>query len=268
MGVPPAEKIVIADVHPPGIAYLAVNHYHGSPTGILTVKKLFDLPMKAGGEPASYPAIQLELSRVYTTEEGADSAPQVVNTLVWDSTEVQQAWEEAETGSLSLYVHDILFGGGFVGFNASVEVALPSYADGLPGVEGTLNLRVMPDRDLWEVGVYGSADFAILNMEAELVITAYNNIPLPNKIYFYVGGFTPGINVDGMGIFWIQGAGGGVEGLADTVFLSSRVPPLKLIFSGQFALSVRPPWDMSCTAFSSPLCAPLCEMTSWAAFRI
>ncbi|WP_143482375.1 Ig-like domain-containing protein, partial [Pseudoflavonifractor sp. An176] len=148
----------------------------------------------------------------------------------------QQAWEEAETGSLSLYVHDILFGGGFVGFNASVEVALPSYADGLPGVEGTLNLRVMPDRDLWEVGVYGSADFAILNMEAELVITAYNNIPLPNKIYFYVGGFTPGINVDGMGIFWIQGAGGGVEGLADTVFLSSRVPPLKLIFSGQFAL--------------------------------
>ena len=41
--------------------------------------------MKADGKPASYPAIQLELSRVYTTEEGVDSAPQVVNTLVWDS---------------------------------------------------------------------------------------------------------------------------------------------------------------------------------------
>ena len=48
----------------------------------------------------------------------------------------------AEGGSLNLYIHDILFGGGFIGFNTSVEVEVPSYADGLPSVEGTLDLKV------------------------------------------------------------------------------------------------------------------------------
>ena len=53
--------------------------------------------------------------------------------------EDQEEWEDAEGGSLNLYIHDILFGGGFIGFNTSVEVEVPSYADGLPSVEGTLD---------------------------------------------------------------------------------------------------------------------------------
>ena len=57
--------------------------------------------------------------------------------------EDQEEWEDAEGGSLNLYIHDILFGGGFIGFNTSVEVEVPSYADGLPSVEGTLDLKVM-----------------------------------------------------------------------------------------------------------------------------
>lgn len=148
----------------------------------------------------------------------------------------QEAWEEAEGGSLALYVHDILFGGGFIGFNCSVEVGLPSYAEGLPSVEGTLSLKIMPMDDWWEVGVEGSADFGPLAMEASLRLKSYNGIPVPDNLYFYAGGFTPGINVDGMGIFWIQGLGGGFDNLYDTLFVSSAVPPLTLMLSGQFAL--------------------------------
>lgn len=148
----------------------------------------------------------------------------------------QAAWEEAEAGSLALYVHDILFGGGFIGFNCSVEVGLPSYAEGLPSVEGTLSLKIMPMDQWWEVGLEGAADFGPLAMEASLRLKSYNGIPVPDNLYFYAGGFTPGINVDGMGIFWIQGLGGGFDNLYDTLFVSSKVPPLTLMLSGQFAL--------------------------------
>lgn len=148
----------------------------------------------------------------------------------------QAAWEAAEGGSLALYVHDILFGGGFIGFNCSVEVGLPSYAEGLPSIEGTLSLKIMPMDKWWEVGVAGSADFGPLAMEASLRLKSYNGIPVPDNLYFYAGGFTPGINVDGMGIFWIQGLGGGFDKLYDTLFVSSAVPPLTLMLSGQFAL--------------------------------
>ena len=48
-------------------------------------------------------------------------------------------------------------------------------------------------------------------MEAEIRLRSNNGIPIPDKLYFYAGGFTPGINVDGMGVFWIKGAGGGIE---------------------------------------------------------
>lgn len=148
----------------------------------------------------------------------------------------QAAWEEAEGGSLALYVHDILFGGGFVGFNTSLEVGIPSYADGLPGIEGTLNLNIMPANKTWTVGIDGEADFEFLQMEASLELKAYNNIPVPNKLYLYIGGTTPGINVDGMGVFWIQGLGGGMDKLYDSLFVSSSIPPLTLMLSGKFAL--------------------------------
>lgn len=148
----------------------------------------------------------------------------------------QAAWEEAEGGTLALYVHDILFGGGFVGFNTSLEVGIPSYSDGLPGVEGTLNLKIMPMDKKWEVGVEGEADFGVMQMEASLRLKSYKGIPVPDNLYFYIGGFTPGINVDGMGIFWIQGLGGGIDKLYNTIFTSSSVPPLTLMLSGQFAL--------------------------------
>lgn len=148
--------------------------------------------------------------------------------------EDQEAWEEAEGGSLSLYIHDILFGGGFIGFNTSVEVGIPSYADGLPSIEGTLNLKVMNKE--YTIGVEGTADMLAFQMEAAITLRSHNGIPIPDKLYFYAGGFTPGINVDGFGIFWIKGAGGGIDNLYETIYPSSSVPPITLLLSGQFAL--------------------------------
>lgn len=146
----------------------------------------------------------------------------------------QAAWEKASGGSMGLYIHDILFGGGFIGFNTSVEMSLPSYADGLPSIDGSLNLKVMNDE--YEIGVKGSADLMMLEMEAEVKLRSHNGIPVPDKLYFSAGGFVPGINVDCLGIFWIKGAGGGVDKLYETIFPTSSIPPITLLLSGEFSL--------------------------------
>ncbi len=148
----------------------------------------------------------------------------------------QAAWEEADSISATVYVHDILFGGGFVGLHASVDVGIPSYADGLPGIEGTLDLHIMPLNKKWAVGVSGSADFGFVQMEATLALKSYNYIPIADTLYFFIGGVTPGINVDGMGIFWIRGLGGGIDNLYDSLFISSLIPPITLMLSGEFSL--------------------------------
>ncbi len=142
--------------------------------------------------------------------------------------------KDSSSGSLSLAVHDILFGGGFIGFNVTVDVALPSYMDGMPGLEGSLNMKVMGSE--WAMNVKGSADFAVFEMEGELGLRSYNSIPVPDKLYFYMGGVTPGVNVDCMGIFWIRGAGGGVDKIYETIFTASVLPPLTLMLKGQVAL--------------------------------
>ena len=89
-----------------------------------------------------------------------------------------------------MYIHDILFGGGFIGFNTSVEVEVPSYADGLPSVEGTLDLKVMNNE--YTIGVQGSADMMAFEMEAEIRLRSNNGIPIPDKLYFYAGGIYTG----------------------------------------------------------------------------
>lgn len=178
-------------------------------------------------ETSAMEAVQLKLAKSnYTPEQLRDVQERYAKD--------QEAWEEAEGGSLSLYIHDILFGGGFIGFNTSVEVGIPSYADGLPSIEGTLNLKVMDGETT--IGVAGTADMLAFQMEAEIRLRSHNGIPIPDKLYFYAGGFTPGINVDGFGIFWIKGAGGGIDNLYETIYPSSSVPPITLLLSGQFAL--------------------------------
>ena len=181
-------------------------------------------------ETSTMEAVQLKMAKSNYT---ADQLRDVETRYARD----QKNWRESQKGSMNLYVDNILFGGGFVGFVSSIEVGLPSYAEGLPGISGTLDLHIMPILDYWKVGVAGEADFVMLKLEAALTLKqAHGQIPGLDKLYLYVEGDMPGINVDGMGIFWIQGLGGGIDNLYDTICMVSDVPPISLLMSGKFAL--------------------------------
>ena len=73
-------------------------------------------------------------------------------------------------------------------------------------------------------------------MEAELELKSYNGIPFPESFFFYLGGHSPGINVDGMGIFWILGMGGGLDNIYESVFCVSEIPAATLRLMGEFAV--------------------------------
>lgn len=143
-------------------------------------------------------------------------------------------WGKADGGGLDLKIKDILFGGGFIGFNTTLEVGLPSYTDGMPKIEGTLHLKVINGE--WGVGVNGKADLVFMNMEAEFAYYSKDGIPVPDKLRFFVGGFVPGIPVDPFGVFWIRGAGAGIDKIYETFFVASTIPPLTMMLSGEFAI--------------------------------
>ncbi len=141
---------------------------------------------------------------------------------------------DGDSRSASVEVDDILFGDGrFIGVNFAVAIGLPSYIEGMPGIEGVLRINTI---DNWSVGVSGAASFATFNLSAEISVISRNNIPVPDTLSFFVGGFVPGVNVDGFGVLWLQGAGGGIENLYDTIFLTEAVPPLQLILQAQFSI--------------------------------
>ncbi|MDR2671316.1 MAG: S-layer homology domain-containing protein [Oscillospiraceae bacterium] len=133
-------------------------------------------------------------------------------------------------GQLNVMVDNVLFGCGvgFIGVNFSVDVTLPAYTENLPMIQGTLKVNTIGD---WSFGVKGSAAFATMAFEVDIAIRSRGNIPVPDKLYFFVTGFEPGINVDGFGILWITGGGGGFDKLYDTIFNCNGVPPLKLLLS-------------------------------------
>ena len=141
---------------------------------------------------------------------------------------------DGDSRSATVQVDDILFGGGkYLGVNFSVALGLPSYFDGMPGIEGVLTVKTVGD---WAVDVSGAASFATFAMEAELVIQSRDGIPYPDTLHFFVGGFVPGINLDGFGVLWLQGAGGGINNLYDTIFLTESIPPLQLVLEAQFSV--------------------------------
>ena len=147
----------------------------------------------------------------------------------------QMAWRDKQAGTLNMYMDDILFGaGGFIGFNTEINIGIPSYADGLPYIQGTLALKVI--NDYWEFGVEGKADMLVFEMEATLKLKSYNGIPVPDEIYFFIGGVTPGIPVDPFGVFWVRGAGAGISNMYETFFGRQTIPPITLLISGEFAI--------------------------------
>ncbi|WP_409968919.1 S-layer homology domain-containing protein [Bengtsoniella intestinalis] len=195
----------------------------------LDTSMLLPTALDALVDVAASPMEEAQISLAYSTYD-ADDLRAIEDTYRLSQT----AWEDVAGASMALYAHDILFGGGFIGFNTSIELEIPAFADGFPSIEGALGLKVMNSE--WAFSVEGAADFVVLEMEASFALISYNGIPVPDTMYFYIGGFTPGLNVEGMGIFWIQGLGGGVDQIYETFFVPSGVPPLTLLFSGQFAI--------------------------------
>ena len=150
----------------------------------------------------------------------------------------QRAWEIAQRGTLNLNVSNILFGGGFIGFNASIEVGIPEYFRGIPSISGVLDLKILPAAGYWSVGVEGQASFlSVVKVEAALTLMQVDGIsPGVDKVYFYCEGNYPGINVDGVGVFWVRGMGGGLDGMYQSLYVKSEIPPISLLFSGKFAI--------------------------------
>ena len=147
-------------------------------------------------------------------------------------------WSQPSTDksiSASVMVRDVLFGcgQGFVGVNFTVQLALANYIESLPNISAALTVNTINN---WSFAVAGGMKLATFATEVSLAFKSHDNIPVPDKIYFYIGGFKPGINVDGFGIVWITGGGGGISDLYDTIFLTKSVPPLKLILSVGFSI--------------------------------
>jgi len=132
-------------------------------------------------------------------------------------------------------IEDVLFGKnkGFLGFNAQVELMLPKLIDALPPLGGRLKINTIGGYD---VDFLGKVKKAKMDLEFELRVKNAPDlgVPVPDKLYFFMSGFEPGVNIDGAGALWITGAGGGIDRLYDTIFSKGGLPPLTLVLSTSF----------------------------------
>lgn len=161
----------------------------------------------------------------------------------YTSEHMRSAWEyhkdqvkldqKADQGQAAVKVKDILFGGEYIGFNAEVEVQIPGYTSSMPTMAAKIKINTIGD---WSVGVAGKCKFTKLEMEAEIVIKSKDGYPVPDKLYFFIKGFKPGVNIDGFGVVWLQGGGGGIDKLYDTIFSADTLPPLKILISAQLSI--------------------------------
>ncbi len=135
--------------------------------------------------------------------------------------------------SATIVIDDILFGGEYLGLNMAVGLGIPPYIQGMPALETLVEIHTVGN---WSFAVDGQCHFTSFSMQVSIDILNNNDKPIPNKLTFFLGGITPGINIDGVGVLWLQGGGGGIDNLYDTIFLTEKVPPLKLILSAQFSV--------------------------------
>ena len=130
-------------------------------------------------------------------------------------------------------IDDILFGGEYLGVNMEVALGIPPYIMNMPALECVLSVHTVGD---WSFGVEGQCHFGSFMLEAGLDILSHDGTPIVDSLRFFLGGIQPGFNIDGVGILWLQGARGGIENIYDTIFLSDKIPPLKLIIGTQFSI--------------------------------
>lgn len=174
-------------------------------------------------------------------EECRDESPYVCqedfktyfNAQNWSTVDEKAEDKTKQEAKASVAVRDILFGcgKGFVGVNFTVGVTIANYVRELPGIEGTISVNTVNN---WSYGIDGKIDLEVFCVEATVSFRSKNNVPVPDEFYVFVSGFEPGLNIDGMGVCWITGGGGGIKNLYDTIFSTKKVPPLKLLLSVSF----------------------------------
>lgn len=161
------------------------------------------------------------------------SANRFEQALDWSDIDEDGGKENEKNIKGSVMVRDVLFGcgEGFIGVNFEVGVAIKNYISGLPEIEGTIAVSTIND---WAFGVDGKIKLANFTVEAKVSFKSKNNIPIPDELYVFVSGFEPGLNIDGCGVIWLTGAGGGIKNIYDSIFMTQAVPPLKLLLSVSF----------------------------------
>lgn len=189
----------------------------------------------AGRESTTADVVQLHLARSnYTASQLREASAAYKKDL--------KNWMTAGTGGLTVAVNNILYGDNrFIGFDAEASIELPSYMEGIGGIEGTVHLAVFlldPAESVYfEMGVDGAIELEnMFLMEATLVIKSINGIPIPDELYLYVGGFSPGLNLDGFGVLWLNGVGGGFSNLYESIMSKSKVPAFTVSLEGGFSL--------------------------------
>lgn len=133
-------------------------------------------------------------------------------------------------------IHDVLFGGkrpGYIGINMDAHVTLPQIVKFLPNkIEGELSVNTING---YRVGVDADVETGSISMAFSLVVKSSDSgAPIPDKLYFSIGGFEPGINIDNLGVLWVTGGGGGFDKLYETVYGKDGVPPLTLLLHVEF----------------------------------
>lgn len=177
---------------------------------------------------SSYDALQSGSLYQYAYNSG-----KLERALDWSEIDESGGEDNEKNIKGSVMVRDVLFGcgEGFIGVNFEVGVAIKNYISGLPEIEGTIAVSTIND---WAFGVDGKIELANFTVEAKVSFKSKDNIPIPDELYVFVSGFEPGLNIDGLGVVWITGGGGGIKNLYDTIFMTQAVPPLKLLMSVSF----------------------------------
>ena len=163
----------------------------------------------------------------YTYNDGKNN-----RAFEFDEVNEEQAMEDEST--FAVMVQDVLFGcgEGLVGVHFKVGVGLTNVIIGCAELEGFLEVNTVHD---WSFGFEGAMQLVKTKVDVKLSFKSHNDVPVPDDIYFYVSGFKPGLNVDGCGVVWLTGGGGGISDIYDTIYCSGT-PPLKLILKVSFNL--------------------------------
>jgi hypothetical protein len=172
-------------------------------------------------------------------EEVDDSNPNVTIISLGPEKDIPPKNKKASRIEAGVTIHDILYGGknpGYVGINMDSHLSLPQIVSFLPNkIEADMHVNTIGG---YEVGFDGKVKTATIEMTLALVIKSNpSGAPIPDKLYFTIGGFEPGINVDSAGLVWITGGGGGFDKLYDTIYGKDGLPPLTLLLHVEFDIT-------------------------------